>query len=114
MKQRYGVILLERTEVVIRIYEVANTQWKLLKYYNKQIAQTPNDPDREVTLILETLNECLLAEYAQHIADWRTCARFLPQPLLQIISQATGFKIENLTHLREQELLCKGMFTELW
>ena len=114
MRQKYGIILLERNEVVIRIYEADNKEWKLLHYQSKQIKKAIAPSYDEVVPIIEILNEFFSADYAQHVGDWKTCARFLPQPLVQTISSATGLSIENLTPLREQELICKGMFTELW
>lgn len=114
MKRKCGIILLERNEIIIRIYEADGQQWRLLYYQSKQVAYSENHSQDEILAIVEALSECFSANYAQSIGEWKTCARFLPQVVIQTISKATGLAFENLTRLREQELLCKGMFTELW
>jgi hypothetical protein len=114
MKQKYGILLFELDEVVIRIYESDDGHWKLLHYQSEEIAILKNRSNDKIVDIVEILTEYFSSDFAQHVGEWRTCARFLPQPFIQAISKATGLTIENLTHLREQELLCKGMFTELW
>ena len=114
MKRRFGVILLDYTEVIFRIYEANGKEWKLLHYHNASLEQNINTNGLEATAIMETVAEFLTTEYAQHISDWKTCSRHLPKSLITELTTALGFPIENITLLREQELLCKGMFTELW
>lgn len=108
MSQRYGIVLLEKKEIILRVYEAGEKEWRLIFYQNKVLQ---NDGAAGIT---EAIAEFLVSEQTQHIADWKLCSRNIPQSVIRKVSSATGFAIENLTELREQELLCKGMFTELW
>ena len=114
MKRRYGVILLDYTEVIFRIYEANGTDWKLLHYHNSSLENNINTNGLEAEAIMEVVAEFMTTEYAQHISEWKTCSRHLPKSLITEIASGLGFAIENITLLREQELLCKGMFSELW
>ncbi len=114
MRQKYGILLLEPTEIIMRIYEADNKEWKLFHYQSKQVKNEEKLSYNELMPIVEILNGFFASEYAQHVGEWKACARFMPQPFIQTISSATGLVIENLSHLREQELLSKGMFVELW
>lgn len=115
MKQLFGILLLEKTEVTLRVYEANEREWKLLNYQNKPVLNGKNDTtDIIAALYTEIIAELLLSHYTQNISEWKVCSRNISQPVIRIISSATGFAIEDLTLLREQELLCKGMFTELW
>lgn len=114
MKGRYGVILLDSTDIIFRIYETTDKEWKLVHYHSARLFTLTKEGEIKITDIMEVIAEFLTTQYAQHIAEWKTCSRHLPQPMIEELSAGLGFKIENITPLREQELLCKGMFTELW
>jgi hypothetical protein len=105
MKSLYGVILLEKSAVSIRIYEVAQQAWKLIHYQN--IISSPED-------VSTTLADFFTTKDAQHVMQWKTGARGLPQTVLNRVSSTLGLAIDSITPQREQELLCKGLFTELW
>jgi len=105
MKSLYGIILLEKTTVIIRLYEVSKNAWKLIHYQN--VASRPED----ISTILATF---FTTKEAQFVSQWKTGARGLPQVLLNNVSSSLGLAIDTLTDIREQELLCKGLFTELW
>ncbi len=114
MEGQFCIILLDKIEVIIRLYEATNQEWKLTHYQSKHLEIPSENSEIDASLIIEVLAEFLSSEEAKVVNDWRICARSLPQPLLQDVSKATGFPVENLTPAREQELICKGMFTELW
>ena len=114
MRQQFGILLLDRTEIILRIYETNNKEWKLLHYKSTTVPALTKNQGLQERTVIETISEMLILEEAQHIADWKICARLVPQPILHAISSAIGLEIEDLPLIREQELLCKGMFTELW
>ncbi len=114
MDHRYGVILLDSIEIIFRIYESDGNEWKLLYYHSAKLYTVTPEGEIKGADILEVIAEFLTTEYAQHIAEWKACSRHIPQAQVDDIAKGLGFKIERITPLREQELLCKGMFTELW
>lgn len=107
MKERYGIIFVDRTQVILRVYETDNKEWKLLQYQERELTIEKND-------IADVITELLSLPYSQHIAEWKACSRNLSETLLSNITLATGLQVERLSKLREQELICKGVFTELW
>jgi hypothetical protein len=113
MAGRQGVILLDNREVIFRIYETSENEWKLYHYYHVSIDDATTKTF-EATDILEIIGEFFSTEYAQHIAEWKTCCRYVPIKIVKELSEVLNIKVENISLQREQELLCKGMFTELW
>lgn len=113
MSRRYGMILLDTTEIVFRIYEADSQGWRLIHYHNAKLFTMNTNGEILVTDVLEVIAEFMTTPYSQHIADWKACSRHLPLSLLKNLDKGLGFKVESLTPLREQELLCKGMFAEL-
>ena len=112
MCRRHGVILLDEKEIMFRIYETTNQEWKLFHYHSSLL---PTISDHvEASDILEIIGNFFATDYAQHIAEWKICSRQFPKKVLTEISRALTLPIENLGPHRKQELLCKGMFTELW
>jgi hypothetical protein len=105
MKSFYGVILLEKHVVIIRLYEVTLNAWKLV--YSQNIVSEPK-------ALSSILANFFTTKDAQYVTQWKTGARGLPQTLLNNVSASLGIPIDSLTLLREQELVCKGLFTELW
>ena len=101
----YGIILLEKTEIVLRIYEVNRSSWKLIRYEN--IKTTPDE-------IITRLAKYFTTKDAQFVTQWKVGGRGLTQANLNLISSSLGLEIDSLRVIREQELLCKGLFTELW
>jgi len=111
MKRRHGVILLDDGEIIFRIYETTDHEWKLFHYHSSVL---PITHEIEVSDVLEIIGNFFATEYAQHIAEWKICSRRHPKKLIEEISQALTLSIEDISLHREQELICKGMFTELW
>lgn len=109
MIQRCGIILLDTTEITIRIYEIDHTEWRLLQYQNTQLQHV----NKQLTEIIEILAD-FLAEDGTSVSEWKVAARGIPSFTVEHISSAIGMSIEIITPLREQELLSKGLFTELW
>lgn len=133
----YGILLLEKTEIIIRIYEVSKREWKLIHYQNFTLkqrttpavhqtigsevidreAQTEPAQARRESLAEEIsiiLADFFTTDNARYVTQWKTGAKGISQSTLNFISSSLGLEIENLSLHREQELLCKGLFTELW
>ena len=117
MIQVFGIILLEKTEIIIRIYEVNKREWKLIHYQNYDLYPfgSPTDTKKSLAEEISTiLAEFFTTDNARYVTQWKTGARSISQSVLNNISSSLGLEIETLSLLREQELLCKGLFTELW
>jgi len=103
-----GVILLDETEIIFRIYVTSDNEWKLYHYHSSLLYSF------ETSVILDIIGNFFATDIAQHIADWKICSRHHQKKVIRKISQVLSITIEDLNLLREQELICKGMFTELW
>jgi hypothetical protein len=112
MIERFGVILIDDFELILRVYETTQKDWRLIYYFSKNFTGIPATQifDAASTTIAMLFSD----QYTQHIAEWKFCTRSAPNNLIEDITALTGLKAEYLTQQREQELLCKGMFTELW
>lgn len=113
MRERFGIILLDGTTLILRVYEINDRQWKLFYYL---CTDFPRDSQGQLVkdAISIKLAEVFSLDYLHHIAEWKICARNVIPLLTATIADITNMRVENLTEAREQELLCKGMFTELW
>lgn len=111
MNKHYGVILLEINELIFRIYETTDHEWKLFYYYSSLI---PSSPAVDTSTLVEIIGNFFITPYAEHIAEWKMCSRNHPKKIIEELSQAIDIPIEDISLHREQELICKGMFTELW
>jgi hypothetical protein len=108
---RYGIILLETTEIIFRVYETTDHEWKLFHYHSSLI---PSTTQLETNIIVEIIGNFFSTPYAQHVAEWKICSRNYSKKIIQELSRAIDMNIEDISLHREQELICKGMFTELW
>jgi hypothetical protein len=111
MDLRHGVILLDETEIIFRIYETTDHEWKLLYFHSSLL---PKKKKIETTDVLEIIGNFFASEYAQHILDWKMCSRSHSKNLVRELERTLSLTIEDISLHREQELICKGMFTELW
>lgn len=105
MRQRAGIILLDGEEFIVRIFETDYYEIHLVYYFTGYLKN-----NNISSIIPEIFNN----PYAQHIAEWKICSRNTQLSNINKVQQITGFTVEKLTIVREQELICKGMFTELW
>lgn len=108
MRLLYGVLLLDRKEILVRIYEVNTTASKLLHYKRINLKKSSS------TAVVEALADIFFSYYAQHVTEWKSASRYVSSHIIKDVSTATALSIERISHTREQELLCKGMLTELW
>lgn len=108
MITHFGIILLDETEIIFRIYVTSDTEWSLFHYHNSLLYSF------EANVILDIIGNFFTTEIAQHIAEWKICSRHQQKKVLRKISQLLSMPIEDISLAREQELISKGMFTELW
>lgn len=108
MRRRYGIILLDQCEVIFHAYEAEGHHW------NRIALQRLPYLNPTQTEIMEQLAILFSNDTAQHIAEWRICNRAASKILANQIASTIGIAIETLPPHREQELLCKGIFSELW
>lgn len=111
MVDSYGVLLLDGSEVIIRIYRVENDEWKLNYYFTRSM---PSEKELSVRDLAEVLAEVFTTAEARDVIEWKICSRGINDEIIHNASTAIGIQIEALNKAREQELLSKGMFTELW
>jgi hypothetical protein len=114
MKDFYGILLLDKAEIVLRIYQTDGKQWRLLHYISNDLAEKKAEADITALDITEVIIDFFSKNVTQNVSEWKICSRGFSPEMLKPVSDATGFRIERLERIREQELLCKGMFTELW
>ncbi|HVA96485.1 MAG TPA: hypothetical protein VND99_02425 [Candidatus Acidoferrales bacterium] len=107
--RRHGIILLDESEIIFRIYETTDHEWKLFHFHSSILEPTCSTND-----ILEIIADFFASEYARQIPEWKICSRYHSKKLLRNLTQALDIAIEDVNLHREQELLCKGIFTELW
>lgn len=109
---RYGIILVDGTEVVIWIYEQQKFHWNIIYHQTRDLIPLSKQP-LESTEIIEAITQALLSGYSYKIDDWKIIARNLSDITTREISLALGLKVSNLTLIHEQELLSKGALMEL-
>lgn len=114
MKESFGIFLLDGAEIILRIYEADGHEWRLIHYFKHDLAD--KKPEAQITArdITESIIDLLEKNIKNNIANWKLCSRGLASSVVNAIVEATGFHIEPLQKTREQELISKGMFTELW
>jgi hypothetical protein len=113
VKEFFGILLLDKTEIVLRVYQIDGTEWRLFNYFKKSLL--PETPQKEVgDIFSHIVKEVLSSSFTQQVSTWRLCSRGINKPVLTQVARRIGMSIEPLTYPREQEPISKGMFTELW
>jgi hypothetical protein len=114
MKEYFGIILVDSTEIILRVYQVDDKKWQLLHYDSQDLID--RKPEKDVTPynIAEVIADFFSITYAQKVIEWRICAREISKEKTAEIALAIGLRIDYLDRRRQQELICKGLFTELW
>ena len=114
MKEKYGIILIDENTIITRIYETDNKEWNLSHYEEKKLSNQNPHPQGKDLEIAEIIAKLFSSPYTSRVVNWKISARKIPEQTTKLVSSIIGIEIENLTHTREQELLCKGTFIELW
>lgn len=114
MIEFYGIIIVDTTEIILRVYKADGEEWQLLHFVSRDLIN--KKPESKVTAydIAEIVADLFSTTFTQKVIEWRICARGITKETVSEIAFATGLRVEHLDRSREQELICKGMFTELW
>ena len=114
MNEYFGIIFVDNTEIVLRIYSIDDNQWQLTHYTSTDLL----DKKREKTIsaydIAEVIADLFSTTYSHKVIEWKICTRGITRDTAAEIAHATGLKVEHLERIREQELICKGLFSEFW
>ncbi len=109
MQEKWGIILLDgAATIVVRVYLLEDLEKATLLHHWHQ-----NPTNFKVESISEALAEIFSSNYASGVSEWFVYARGIPYGMIQGISLVTKLKIDNLTLVREQELIGKGVLWEL-
>ena len=114
MKELFGIIFVDGTEVLLRVYKIDDDKWKLLHYDSCDLIDRKLEKSITSYNIAEIIANFFTTTYTQEVIEWRICARNITKETAAEIALAIGLKVEFLERIREQELICKGLFTELW
>lgn len=114
MKEIFAIILVDGTEIILRVYRIEGDKWRLLHYDSRDLIDRKSEKEVTPYNVAEIIADLFSTTYTQEVVEWRICARNLSRQTVAEIALAVGFKIEYLERIREQELICKGAFTELW
>src|SRR4029079_11753428 len=95
----YGIILLERTEIIIRVYEVNKKEWKLIHYQNVALKQRVAPAVQQESLVEEISS--LLATFfttdnARYVTQWKAGARGISQSTVNAVSSTLGLELDNI------------------
>lgn len=113
MKDNIGIILIDGFEVLIRVYQSIGGGWKQLRSQNRDLSLFQRGKELKSSEVIEVIAEVSLSGYSLGVSDWRIIVRDLSDETIHNIQLATGLKINNLTLVREQELICKGILSEI-
>ncbi len=112
MLVRFGVILLDWNEIVVRIYDQDNYgKLTTVYHYMKDVTPSKNDFPIAAAICKKFITTLVKKTQPLGITQWRVCSRYLPADKVEEIAKEIGIAIEKLTLQREQELICRGMLT---
>lgn len=107
MSNRSGVIFLDGSLVIIRIYELSDNEFRLVAdsvfdLFGHGVGQL-----LEEAKAIEIIGQAMGVGFG--FSRWRIYARNLPAKMTRNISVATGQMVKELTPYLEKEFLCLGM-----
>lgn len=106
MNSRLGVIFLDGSLIIIRIYERSDNEFQLVgdsvfDLFDHGVGQL-----LEEAKAIEIIGQAIGAGLG---FSWRMYARNIPPRMVRNISVATGHVVKELTPYLEKEFLCLGM-----
>lgn len=107
MVERYGVMLVERDEVIMHVYE-RDALGRLLLLSSQRYPLPAGD-----TEVISVITEFLQIGGSFKIAEWKLCSRVTYGEMVRKVFDATGIRMEMIQEQREQELVLLGMAAEL-
>lgn len=108
---RIGILLLDWTDVVVRIYEKDNQRFTMIFKNTHDLSLQP-DVLNSGNVFIKTIKQAAQKGSQLHVEQWKVYARYLPKGILREIAQAISFPITHLSLEQEQDLLCKGTLLE--
>lgn len=114
MGKRIGIILLDGVEVIVAIFAQSRSlKWEKLFYQVRDSTRFASQKHTDYLEVVETLADILLFGLKLNIKNWRVLSRNISAEILKQISQVTKLKIKTLDLALEQELICRGVISEL-
>lgn len=114
MSKRIGIILLDNIEVIVAIFTLNRSlKWEKIFYQTRDLTKFESHKQPDYLRIVEILAEILLFGLKLDIKNWKVLSRNISDEILKQIAQVTKLKIKKLNLALEQELLCKGVLSEL-
>lgn len=114
MGKRIGIILLDGTEVIVAIFAQSRSlKWEKLFFQVRALNTVNSQKQINYLAVVEKLAEVLLFGLKLNIRNWRVLSRHISAEILKQISQVTKLKIKTLDLVLEQELICRGVLSEL-
>ena len=112
--QHFGIILLDNTEVLIRLFERDKDSNNILMHSESHDLANfeRGKTGMKAADIIEVIAEVSFKGYSFSITDWKISSRNIPKNITKEVSLATGMNIESMTLSREQELIFKGLSSE--
>lgn len=110
---RIGILFVDEFEVVIRIYDIGecgSTSLFDTKSYDLVPLEGSGRPTAEE--IVEIFRWAAGLELSRSVGNWKVIARRVADGTAEEISRILRLPVENLTLVREQELICKGLLSE--
>lgn len=114
MIEFFGIIFVDNTEIILRIYSIDFNNWQLVHYTSRDLLDKKREKKITPYDLAETIADLFSTTYTHKVIEWKICTRGITRDSAAEIAHATGLKVEHLERTREQELLCKGLFTEFW
>ena len=114
VREFYGIILIDGSEITLRVYKIEGNNWQLIHYNSRDLVDKKLESGISAYTIAEVIADFFAKTLTQEVVECQICARNVTKQTAVDIAQAIGLKVEYLERVREQELLCKGLFTEVW
>jgi len=112
-KSAIGLVLIDFTEVIVKIYQkTEKAGWKV-EYSNSRDLATFKEPPLKATEAASYISEQSFSRSGLSVGEWRIVARNVTDEVAEEIGLITGVEVEKLTLIREQELLFEGLSREL-
>lgn len=113
MEGKIGIILLDTTEVVFFTFKQQANSWTIVEKQTYDLTPLNKGESLQASEIVEIIANITFSQIPHHVTQWKMCARDVFEPILEEVIRATSMAAESLTLSREQELLCKGLLTEI-
>lgn len=105
-----GIILIDKDEFVVKIYQsVEKGRWEVLHWQRYFMVSTKV---WQASRVIETVAEAFLSVSNLGIEEWVICSRGVPAKIIKDVSLAINIPIETLSPSREHDLFFNGLVYE--